>query len=55
MAAKFEFHQTALNQSGPRLGATSGGVVATGNTYPTIAPADAGADAVNCAATIVEG
>ena len=58
MAAKFEIYQDAKHDFRFRLKAGNGEVVATGESYPTLAGAHAGVEAVKRAAataTIVEG
>ncbi len=58
MAAKFEIYQDAKGEYRFRLKAGNGEIVATGESYPTMAGAHAGIEAVKRAAataTIVEG
>ena len=58
MAAKFEIYQDAKGEYRFRLKAANGEVVATGESYPSAAGANAGVEAVKraaAAATIVEG
>ena len=58
MAAKFEIYQDAKGEYRFRLKSGNGEVVATGESYPTMAGARAGVAAVQRAAataTIVEG